>query len=137
MKKFVIKVAAFLLILCALSVGINAVYMKLDTSDDDYTRKFKDVPDNIKVCNVGSSHGLFGFNYDELEEYNCFNFSLVSQYPSYDLRLLEAYRDHLADDCIVFIQSSYFCIIGIGEAEYSDFESKNKRYYKKKITSKL
>lgn len=131
MKKFLFNVAAFFLIICLLTTGINFAYTKLDTSDDDYTRKFSDVPQEIEICNLGSSHGLFGFNYAELEdEYTCFNFALVSQYPSYDLRLLEAYADNLGDGCVVIIQNSYFSLIGIGEEEYGDFESKNKRYYK-------
>lgn len=131
MKKFLINVTTYILLLCVLTIFINSVYVRLDKRDLDYTNKFNSIPGNIEVCNVGSSHGLYGYNYMNLEkEYTCFNFALVSQYPSYDYRLLDYYQDKLSDNCIVFINISYFSFIGKGEESTEDFASKNKRYYK-------
>ena len=53
----------------------------------------KNVPDKIEICNVGNSHGYYGFNYEEYENKNvCFNFSLPSQSMSYNYLILENYK---------------------------------------------
>jgi hypothetical protein len=131
MKKFIIKVVAYVLTLSLITIVINKIYVKLDHSNDDYTKKFMTIPNDIEVCNFGSSHGLYGYNYEDIEDdYVCFNFALVSQTLSYDYRLMQYYQDNLKKGCIVFINVSYFSLLGNDEVNNSDFESKNKRYYK-------
>lgn len=103
----------------------------MDMDNEDHTNKFKNVPDNIQICNLGSSHGLYGYNYEDIdEEYICFNFALVSQTLSYDYRILKNYQDKIGDGTVVFITISYFSFFGNSEIEDKDFESKNQRYYK-------
>lgn len=130
MKKFVKKVIILLLIITAVAVPANALYVKGLGPDPDNTDKFAAVPEKIQICNFGSSHGLCGFNYADLsEEYSCFNFALLSQYLSYDYRIFQNYKDSISEGAIVFIPVSYFSLLGKDEVEVSDFKSKNKRYY--------
>lgn len=103
----------------------------MDKSDTDRTKKFESVPNSIDICNYGSSHGLYGFNYEDVENkgYSCFNFALVSQYITYDYRIAIQYENRIHDGTIVFIPISYFSFFGKGEEAETDFDSKNKRYY--------
>lgn len=131
MKKFIFKLSLYALLILALTVCINALYIRLDQSDSDSTSKFKSIPENIEICNLGSSHGLYGYDYQDIaDNYTCFNFALVSQTLSYDYRLLDYYQDNLKKGCVVIINISYFSFLGSAEEKNADFESKNKRYYK-------
>ena len=130
MKKFIIKITILFLILSAVTIPVNAMYVKKLGTDPDNTDKFHSVPEEIQICNFGSSHGLCGFNYaDSSEKYTCFNFALLSQYLSYDYRIFENYKDHIREGAIVFIPISYFSLLGTDEVYVGDFKSKNKRYY--------
>lgn len=132
MRKFIYKLTIYIIIIVLITLGINYYFAKTDARDSDYTLKFKYIPDNIEICNVGSSHGLFGYNYEDLSNrYSCFNFGLVSQTLSYDYRLLDYYQDNIDKGAIVFVTVSYFSFFGQNEEYYTnDFVSKNKRYYK-------
>lgn len=130
MKSFLFKITLTGLLLCSIVVGLNKIYILMDQSDSVYVKKFDNVPNDINICNVGSSHGLYGFCYDNEDKYNCFNFALVSQLYTYDSRILEYYKGHLSNDCVVFIPVSYFSFYGKPENQGEDFESKNQRYYK-------
>lgn len=131
MKKFVCKVMAYLFVMLAILITVNTMYIKLDHSDSDNIDKFKSVPDRIEICNFGSSHGLYGYNYEDLEEkYCCFNFALSSQLLSYDYRILKYYQNQLKDGGVAFINVSFFSLFGVPETETDDFLSKNARYYK-------
>lgn len=130
MKKFLKLLALYTALLSFLVFAINNWYLSMDNSDDNWTKKFTSVPENIQICNLGSSHGLYSFNYNDLEsDFTCFNFALASQSLSYDLRILQQYQDHLAKGCIVFIPISYFSFFGIDETEEAEFLSKNRQYY--------
>lgn len=131
MKKFITKLLIYIFILLGFVLVINLAYIKLDRSDDDGTKKFQNIPTDITICNFGSSHGQFGYNYEDIDnDYTCFNFALVSQTLSYDCRLLKNYQDSISEEAVVFITVSYFSFFGINEAETENFEVKNKRYYK-------
>ena len=129
MKKFVIKLIAAVCIVCALVAALNAVYVHMDISDDNDTDKFKNVPDNIVLCNLGSSHGQYGLCYDNYSGLSAFNFSLMAQSPDYDYRILQNYQDKLSDGAVVLMTVSYFSFYGIPEEQESGFEDKNNRYY--------
>lgn len=130
MKKFLRKVSTYILIIFAVTAVVNVAYIKLDRSDMDNTKKFETIPSLIKVCNFGSSHGLYGFNYKEVKGIQCFNFALVSQTLSYDQRLFDCYKDHIAKDAVVFIPVSYFSLFGKDERTEDAFAEKNQRYYR-------
>lgn len=131
MKKFLSRFITYMAIIVIITLAINFLFIKMDKSDSNCTNKFNDIPDTLDVCNFGSSHGLYGFNYEDVEQngYACFNFGLASQYISYDYRLIQEYGNHIGKGTIVFIPVSYFSFWGKGEEVDDDFSSKNKRYY--------
>lgn len=131
MKKFIKNLTVYVLILTLLVAFLNAAFVRMDQSDSYGTDKFKELPDSIQICNFGSSHGLYGYNYEDVsQELQCFNFGLSSQTLSYDERLFWQYREHIKEGTIVFLTVSYFSFFGQPETEAADFEAKNKRYYR-------
>ncbi len=111
-------------------LAFNQLYIVTDKTNADNTRKFAAVPNEIQISNLGNSHGVMGFCYDDYsDKYTCFNFALISQSLSYDWRILSYYQDHLADGGVMFITVSYSSLYGANETDSEDFESKNKRYY--------
>ena len=129
MKRLLKNISIYVIIILAATVAANFMYGRSYKADPN-VYKFVSLPETIQVCNFGSSHGLRGFNYEDLEnDYDCFNFAMSAQYPSYDYRLFQYYRDRITKGAVVFIPVSYFCIFGIEEAERADFSSKNDRYY--------
>lgn len=130
-KKLVVKSASFICLIVAVLSIINSYYVTRNVCDNDRTAKFKKIEPGILISNTGSSHGLYGFNYDDLEsQYNCFNFALESQSLSYDYRVISEYKDYLAEDGIMFVTVSFFSLYGMDELEQEGFEGKNYRYYK-------
>lgn len=129
MKKFVIKLIVFCTIIAVFTLAVNARYVSVrNTSGTD---KFNNVPEEIQICNFGSSHGQNDFKYDDFQDkYTCFNFGLGSQSLDYDWRIMQCYQDKISDDAVVFITISYFSFYGIDETLKGDFLSKNKRYYR-------
>ncbi len=94
MGRFLKKIGIYCAVLLIMLVALNYQYKR--TLPPDYTDKFQDVPDNICVFNLGSSHGLCSFCYEGLEsEGECFNFGMNSQTLSYDYRLLQQYEEKL------------------------------------------
>ena len=133
MKKFIFKIFIMLLILCSLTLIVNYayVYAKCDMNyDGDSTEKFIHMDDGIQISNTGSSHGMRSFQYDDIDQYKCFNFALTSQRLSYDYRLVSYYQDNLAENGVMFIPISYFSLFGKDETEAEDFKSLDQRYYK-------
>lgn len=125
------KIGCFLLLLILILSLLNRWYLKRNVCDNEGIIKFVEIEPEIIISNTGNSHGLYGFNYEELKkEYNCFNFALTSQKLSYDYRLVLNYGDYLADDGIMFITVSFFSLYGEDEEEQEIFESTNRRYYK-------
>lgn len=109
---------------------LNQLCLKMDHRDYYNTDKFQSIESGIQVANLGSSHGLYGFCYEDLPQYKTFNFALISQTLSYDYRILLEYGKCLQEDGILLIPVSYFSFYGDRESDQEDFETKNKRYYK-------
>ena len=130
MKKFLTKVLTYMLILLVLTEAVNAAYLKMDRSDDDHTAKFRDIPSSLMICNFGSSHGLYGFNYQDITDVKCFNFSLEAQMFSYDERLFQCYEKNISPGAVCLIPVSYFSFFGCDETDTEEFDSKNRRYYR-------
>lgn len=123
--KMILLMGGCALLLYILSLG----YKKVNCDDSSYTKKFQDMPERIEISNLGNSHGLFGFCYDEQEKEKAFNFGLVSQSLDYDYRLIQQYQDRLAEGGVMFIVVSYFSLCEKEETEEDNFLSKNRRYY--------
>lgn len=77
------------------------------------TRKFKNIPDDLKIVNSGSNHALYGLNYDGIG-LKSFNFALSPQYLLYDLKILKSYGSHIAKNGVVLITlpPCIFCFDG-------------------------
>ena len=126
MRKFLIKLFVYAVLLSALTAAVNLYYLNQLNKD-----KYLDVPDGIEICNFGSSHGQLGFNYKDFRgKYICSNFALSSQSLLYDYRVLLHYRDKIKPGAYAFIVVSYFTLFGPPEVEEASFLSKNKRYYR-------
>ncbi|MBO4919545.1 MAG: hypothetical protein J5365_05250 [Erysipelotrichaceae bacterium] len=126
MKRFLSKVAVYIVAVVSLTLFINGIYVNKRVSSNVYDY----VPADIEICNLGSSHAEHGFYYKDLEdEYTCFNFALGAQMLSYDYRILFHYQDHLKAGGVVIVDISYFAPWGYPETKSDSFESKNRRYY--------
>ena len=126
MKKFFIRITVYVSIIAAITLAVNICYICVDPEYNSMN-----VPENIQICNFGSSHGQRGFNYEDFKgRYICSNFGLSSQSLLYDYRILKHYQNNLQPDAAVFIVLSYFSFFGSPEFEGKDFFSKNKRYYR-------
>lgn len=132
MKKFLYKILVYISTIVLIVLPINELYKcKLLYNDNSEESKFRDVPESIQICNLGSSHGVHGYYYEDLEEkYTCFNFALDSQSLSYDERVLDAYQENLSAGGVVIIDISFFSFWGYPETRLDSFESQNKRYYR-------
>ena len=119
----------FFLIVGAITACVNIVYSKRDHTNPQNVNKFQNIPSSIMVCNFGSSHGLDGFNYTDVDGVECFNFGLLAQVLSYDRRLFDYYKDHIAEGAVVFIPVSYFSLYGNPETTGDEFLYTNRRYY--------
>lgn len=120
----------FVLAISTITTAVNYVYVKRGGLDLYGTNKFASISDTVQICNFGSSHGMYGFNYEDLEsDFDCFNFAMSAQSLSYDYRLFQHYGDHIVEGTVVFIPVSYFSLFGIDETNKDGFLSKNKRYY--------
>lgn len=131
MNEFIKKLIYIISIVSVIIITANQVYLHLKY-DYDNTDKFNDIPNAIDICNFGSSHGLYSYNYENLNDaYTCFNFALPSQSLDYDYRIMSQYQDRINENAIVFITVSYFSVFGEDEVVSEEqFQSKNNRYYK-------
>lgn len=126
MRKFLINIAVYLSALSMIILALNICYVLLDPEYNSMN-----VPENIQICNFGSSHGLRSFNYDRFtDRYVCSNFGMNAQSLLYDYQILRKYQANIQSGATVFIVASYFSFFGIPESEEKAFLSKNKRYYK-------
>lgn len=117
MKRFIIftgKCAAICSVSLLLLLLVNHRYKQVWDNPYTDTQKFNYMNsnyNNIQISNIGSSHGEYGFYYEELTKergYECFNFAMASQTYNYDYAILSMYADHFADNSILFIPVSYF-----------------------------
>ena len=132
MKTYLFKIGICASMIAAAVFSLNSLCLALYTAPDrDNVMKFQSVPASIELFNFGSSHGLYGFNYESVSPSRCcFNFALVSQSLDYDYRLCQYYFDNLQQGGTAFLVISYRSIFGIDETEKADFKSLNQRYYK-------
>lgn len=88
--------------------------------------KFKSVTHSIEICNVGTSHGMNAFYYEDIDMKG-FNFALQGQGFYYDHKLLKQYADNISDNAVVLIPVSYMSFhIGFSD---NTFKNINPRYY--------
>lgn len=127
MFRFIKKCSIFLIILAIIVGFVNNKYKETNAyKGKNSTEKFLNVPYNIDVANLGTSHAQYGFIYDELD-LTGFNFALSAQRLYYDEKILKKYIDHFHKGSVVIIPISYITFYLGYEGE--NFEQFNKMYY--------
>lgn len=77
----------------------------------------------IHIGNLGSSHGAYDFNYNNIMSrgYICFNFANTSQSYDYDYAILKEFGQYMETNSVLFIPVSYFSfnneVVNAAEAE--------------------
>ncbi|MBQ6266793.1 MAG: hypothetical protein IJK64_03380 [Clostridia bacterium] len=124
LRTFLVKLFAVLLPV-ALAIGVlNHFYVNGYYYRDVYHEidKMLEVPDEIQMVNLGSSHGLATFRYPE-DGVVRYNLALSGEDLFHDFATLRHFSSHLAKGCIVALPVSYFSFC------MSNEEPSQKRYY--------
>ena len=128
MKKFILKLSIFLLITFSIIGPVNKKYK--ETNHYRYQNssyKFYQVPKEIEIGNLGTSHGFYALNYEDVDEV-AFNFALPAQRIHYDLKLFEKYLENFKEDSTLILPISYISLyLGYDNDNFEEF---NKVYYK-------
>lgn len=110
---FLIKCIAIPAAAVLLLFLLNRSYRKID--DEKYMDMWDlgmlgNQVNNVRLSNVGSSHGAYDFVYDSYTNagVSCFNFGHTSQTYEYDLALLAEYGQYLEEGGVLLIPVSYF-----------------------------
>ena len=95
MKRFLIKlsliIVPFILLLFVLNFAYLNSYYWLEQRDE---AKFRNVPENIQLANLGSSHSFYSFNYNAFPEYVSFNFAMKAQHHVFNYYVLKQYLNN-------------------------------------------
>lgn len=114
------KLLFSLVILFLPFIIINQVYKYAEYNfNDNNISVFRNVPDEIQVANLGTSHGG-AFDYSYFPELKGINLALPSQPLKWDKAVLDQYADRFVDDSVLFILVSYGEIDGIQPKEQED-----------------
>lgn len=85
--------------------------------------RFKNVPNGIDICNIGSGPGLYAITYDDCK-LKGFNFSTAPQNYKYGFRLLKRFHKKINDHAIIIIiimcPLSFGANNDYGRKDYSD-----------------
>ena len=89
----------------------------------DENNKYLRVPHNLKLINLGSSHGEYGLKYDKNIKY--YNLANESQPFYYDLKLLKKYKNNFERNAIIIIPISVFSFY----PQMQEIKKLNDKYY--------
>lgn len=124
MKRLCYKIALLILVLIASFLLLNAAFMRTNRYqiEDDYTARLCNVPNGIKICNLGNSHGRSAFDWSCFPDVHGYNFAVSGQtyYMSYNVLCQNA--EKVSCGAVVLLPISYNQICG-----YS-------KYYKETIS---
>lgn len=128
--KLFLKKLILLLLLCALTAGAAnlAFYLVKGSLVPANVKRFLDVPEQIQVANLGSSHGQNGFSYIHHPEVSTANLAFGYQTLEQDERVLENYLDRFSKGATLYITISSFSLIAEPSTR-SDILSLNRRFY--------
>ncbi|MGL5150613.1 MAG: hypothetical protein ACRC7N_08605 [Clostridium sp.] len=118
-NKIIIKIIAFTMSIVLSLLFLSRVYNKKEF------KKFNNIPNKIKIANLGSSHGQFSFLYEGELEKEAFNFGLPAQPFYYDYKFLEKYQSRFQKNSIVVIPITIFSFY-----QGNNLEKYNERYSK-------
>lgn len=122
------------------AVAVLAIYMMNKPYKKINEQKYTDVLKfglvgttycEIHIGNLGSSHGAYDFNYDNIMNTSgliCFNFANTSQSYNYDYAILQEFGQYMETNSVLLIPVSYFSFNNevVNEAEA---EAMSLRYY--------
>ena len=127
MSRFIKKSILFCIILSIILGYINHRYVNTEKYKSmNGAAKLLNVPNNIEIANLGTSHGQYAFVYDELDEVG-FNFAMPAQRLYYDEKILKKYINNFKEDADLIIPISYISFyLGYDNENFEEF---NKMYY--------
>ncbi len=117
MRQFLIKISAITIPFIVLLLVLNYAFSKSYWWTVYYTEqeKFSHVPQHIQLANVGSSHGVYAFDYSDFPEYTAFNMAVSWQHHRYNYQIIKQYADYFSENAVMLIPISYFDITRIDE----------------------
>lgn len=131
MKRFLTKCLLLLVLTAAILYAGGVAYTRTvsyrNLERQEETEKFAAVPEQIDVAVFGSSHGRNAFMHP-FGETGFFNFSMSSQTPQYDEKMLQQFGGRLQEDALVVLTVSYISPFWTDSEEA--FLSKQPRYYR-------
>lgn len=129
------KILFFLFILFSPFLALNFFYKKAEFEHGDSdVSKFFNVPKEIELANLGSSHGKYSFDYSKHSELNTFNFALPLQPLDFDYRIAKQYINNMQKKSVLMIVVSWFEIDAIPtEKNYRETEKKYYRFLKRNL----
>lgn len=86
--------------------------------------KFKNVPFNLEIANIGSGPSLFDFDWEN-ETVNGFNLAVWPEDFRYDLKILKRYKRNFKEDAIIIV---VVCPLSFGENKYLNTPQFLERY---------
>lgn len=110
MKTFLFKIMVFILIIFSILLSLNYRWTNTEVYllEDEKYRDI-DMPKQLDICNLGSSHGMFGFEYTYKSDiYKGFNLGSAVQNFHYDLQMLKQNKHRLHKGSVIYIPISYF-----------------------------
>ncbi len=129
------KILFFLFALFFPFLILNFFYEKAEFEHGDSdVSKFFNVPQEIELANLGSSHGKYSFDYSKHPELNAFNFALPLQPLDFDYRIAKQYINNMQKKSVLMIVVSWFEIDAIPtEKNYQETEKKYYQFLKRNL----
>ena len=131
MKKLLFKCALLALLVGTILYGGGVAYKQTNAYRNlertEETDKFHELPNQVDIAVVGSSHGRDSFKCPP-EGAVMFNFSMSSQTPQYDLAMLRQFQDQIKPGALVVMTVSPMYPFFVQPED--DFTRRQPRYYR-------
>ncbi|MGL6130910.1 MAG: hypothetical protein ACRCZ9_04755, partial [Fusobacteriaceae bacterium] len=114
-------------ILFILGVFLIFILGMIERYKVDENNRFLRVPKNLKIINLGSSHGQYNFVYPKGT--NAYNLGVSGQGFFYDEAILKKYKSNLEPNGIVFIPVSIFSFYKVYKVRRASDEYNSQQYY--------
>ncbi|WP_215145432.1 hypothetical protein [Exiguobacterium qingdaonense] len=106
MKRLGIKIVVVLLVIIAIFIPVNDfVKESWEYNNNRSILAFKEDPQPVDILNLGTSHAMYGYSFKSLGVSHL-DLALPSQPIAYDLKLLQAYDEHLKPGGVVIVSLS-------------------------------
>lgn len=127
MRRFLLKLFFFIVSTFGIIYVLNSFYIKTNAYKRFFdNHNFDEVPEELVLANLGSSHGQYSFCYDKTN-IKAYNFAMSAQGFYYDFELLQQFIDHFKRGSVILIPVSYFSFSQYFEDAF--FPKRNYLYY--------